>query len=390
MTAPSNLTPEMVFVTDGFPQHTYVDPAGGQPERDLRDALGQANKIISLVGASKCGKSTLCDKFFGIKRGESKILVTGDTIASPAAFWSEAYRQLTGGKQEDYFSLSATEAVEKFAERGLPLIIDDFHYVEYEVQSKLCQQMKNAAAQGVRFVVLNIPHRGDDPIRNNKDLSGRFYSIDMGFWNNADLEEIGRKGFSALGISAEESVIQQLATEALHSPQLMQTLCLETCRALNADMAYEAQRITLESFDLEGIKTRAVKSYDQSTQFHFLKEGPTERGSKRSSFKLRDGTAGDVYDVLTRIVALNPPFVSISLDEIKGRMKAICCEGQDPNIRAALNQIKSVFKDGGDPVQWDDDKRLLVIIDPHFYFYLRCQLPNELPVEPDGQRSLPL
>jgi hypothetical protein len=138
------------------------------------------------------------------------------------------------------------------------------------------------------------------------------------------------------------------------------------------------------------IKARAVKSYDQSTQFHFLKEGPTERGSKRSSFKLRDGTAGDVYDVLTRILALNPPFVSISLDEIKARMKAICCEGQDPNIRAALNQIKSVFKDGGDPVQWDDDKRLLVIIDPHFYFYLRCQLPNELPAEPDGQRSLPL
>jgi hypothetical protein len=105
---------------------------------------------------------------------------------------------------------------------------------------------------------------------------------------------------------------------------------------------------------------------------------------------LRDGTAGDVYDVLCRIIAWNPPFVSISLDEIKARMKAICCEGQDPNIRAALNQIGSVFKDGDEPVQWDDDKRLLVVIDPHFYFYLRCQLPNDLPVEPDGQRSLPL
>jgi hypothetical protein len=159
---------------------------------------------------------------------------------------------------------------------------------------------------------------------------------------------------------------------------------------LDSDIPHEVQQITLESFDFQAIKTRAVKSYDQGTQFHFLKQGPAERGSKRSSFKLRDGTAGDVYDVLTRVMALNPPFVSISLDEIKARMKAICCDGQDPNIRAALNQIKSVFKDGGDPVQWDDDKRLLVVIDPHFYFYLRCQLSTELPVEPDGQRVLPL
>ena len=105
---------------------------------------------------------------------------------------------------------------------------------------------------------------------------------------------------------------------------------------------------------------------------------------------MRDGSGGDVYDVLTRIIALNPPFVSISLDEIKARMKAICCDGEDPNIRAALNQIEAVFKDGGHPVQWDDNKRLLVVIDPHFYFYLRCQLPNDLLVGPDGQRSLPL
>ena len=211
----------------------------------------------------------------------------------------------------------------------------------------------------------------------------------MGFWNNTDLEKIGQLGFPKLGIPVDDAVLATLATDALHSPQLMQTLCLETCRALNPDVPYEAQRITLDSFDLGAVKARAVKSYDQSTQFHFLKEGPAQRGSKRSLYKLRSGESGDVYDVLTRVIALNPPFVSIPLDEIKRRVKAICCESEDPNIRAALNQIKSVFKDGGDPVQWDDDKRLLVVIDPHFYFYLRCQLPNQLPAEPDGQQPLP-
>jgi hypothetical protein len=130
--------------------------------------------------------------------------------------------------------------------------------------------------------------------------------------------------------------------------------------------------------------TAFVKCFTYSHALHFHR---IERSSwdvhrlVRRVHKSRDGTTGDVYDVLTRILGLNPPFVSISLEDVKARMKGICCEGQDPNIRAALNQIESVFKDGGEPVQWDDDKRLLAVIDPHFYFYLRCQLPNEVPAE---------
>jgi predicted GTPase len=76
----STLTPEQVFVTDGFPELTYVRQEEGRPERELQEGLDQQNKIISIVGASKTGKSTLCDKRFGKKLGVNKILVTGDQI----------------------------------------------------------------------------------------------------------------------------------------------------------------------------------------------------------------------------------------------------------------------------------------------------------------------
>jgi ABC-type lipoprotein export system ATPase subunit len=67
------LTPEAVFVTDGFPQHTYVAFEAGSKEAELRDGLAQQNKIISISGPSKSGKTTLCNKVFGTDKGVSRI-----------------------------------------------------------------------------------------------------------------------------------------------------------------------------------------------------------------------------------------------------------------------------------------------------------------------------
>jgi hypothetical protein len=55
------LTPEKVFITDGFPDLAYVSQGGGQREKELKEGLAQENKVISIVGESKTGKTTLCD-----------------------------------------------------------------------------------------------------------------------------------------------------------------------------------------------------------------------------------------------------------------------------------------------------------------------------------------
>jgi hypothetical protein len=83
----------------------------------------------------------------------------------------------------------------------MPVIIDDFHYVSRQLQKRLCQQMKGAAARAVRLVVLTVPHRGDDPVRNNPDLAGRFYSVDINFWVPGTLKKIATSfdsGFESL------------------------------------------------------------------------------------------------------------------------------------------------------------------------------------------------
>jgi hypothetical protein len=123
-------------------------------------------------------------------------------------------------------------------------------------------------------------------------MSGRFFEVNLRFWSEDDLMQIGAKGFSKLGLKVSEDVLQILAREALRSPQLMQTLCLETCRVLPFDIPFEHQEVTGTSFDLQNVKDKAVRSYNNSTPLDFLRNGPEERGSPRNIYNLRDGSEG--------------------------------------------------------------------------------------------------
>jgi hypothetical protein len=360
---------EEVFVTDGFPEHTYVSIDQGKPERDLSEGLAQRNKIISIVGPSKSGKSTLCDKFFGRTVGADKIYVTGDAVIQADDLWREAYRQVSDDTNKSFYESSHAERVEHLLATELPVIVDDFHYIPRDLQVVLCRQFKNAASAGLRLVVLSTPHRGDDPIRSNPDLSGRYFAVNFRFWRIEDLAKIAALGFPKVGFNSSMDLNTQLASESLRSPQIMQTLCLEVCRGISPDKPLE--HVAPGEINMDQVKTQALRSYHLSTAYHLLINGPPERGSKRLDYALSNGSEADVYQILVRILQLDPPFDQLSLDEIKTRMRSFVSDERDPNIRGALQQIESIYKDTAPPVEWDDEKRQLTIVDPHFYFYLR-------------------
>ena len=70
--------------------------------------------------------------------------------------------------------------------------------------------------------------------------------------------------------------------------------------------------------------------------FHLLLNGPPERGSKRLDYQLKDSSKADVYQILIDVLRLDPPFVQLSLDEIKTRMRSLVDDKREPNIRGAL------------------------------------------------------
>lgn len=363
------LTAEDVFISTGYPKHTYVALESGAKENELRDGLAQQNMIISISGPSKSGKTTLCDRVFGKEKGLTHIYVTGDTITKIDDLWFEAYRQVTDDADKSFFEASQGERIERLIASELPLVIDDFHYIPRELQPVISRQMKNAASSGLRIICLSVPHRGDDPIRSNSDLAGRFFSVTFEFWREDDLAEIARVGFPKVGFPSDTAFNGLLAREALKSPQIMQTLCLEACRAQGLDKPLET--VSVGETLLPEIRRRTLRSYNHKTALDFLKQGPATRGKERLEYNFKNGTKGDVYECLISVLRLDPPSLQLSLDQLRERVRSVLADDKEPNIRSALQQYDALFNDQAPPLDWDDEKRNLTIIDPHFYFFLR-------------------
>ncbi len=358
-----------VFVASGYPTHTYVSVNAGAKEREFTTALSQKGVVVSISGPSKSGKTTLCERMLG----SEMIVVNGGSISEPKDLWREAYRELTDDTDRDFEQITHTDVIAKLAASDNPLVIDDFHYIDRAIQGKISQQIKTASADGVTIVCMSVPHRGDDPIRSNQDLSGRLVHIKFDFWTADDLKKIAEQGFEKIGFPIDNTFNTSLAEESLRSPQIMQRLCLSAATIRGEDTPLE--NIIPQALDLKEVKRGILDSYDGSSVYNILKNGPAIHGKPRNVYKTNNSGNLDVYGCLLEVLRRAKPFYQLSLDEIRSYLASLITREQElPNVRNALQQYADLFNDRSTmacPFDWDDEKRQLTVNDPHFYFYLR-------------------
>lgn len=59
------------------------------------------------------------------------------------------------------------------------IVLDDFHYIGKDVQKYIARTIKTELFNGLKAIILTLPHRSDDVIHLNPDLIGRTTFIDM-------------------------------------------------------------------------------------------------------------------------------------------------------------------------------------------------------------------
>lgn len=392
-----NLMPNEVFKPGTFPNYTYVSRIS--PEMDftyefrLEQALLTPGYLTSIIGPSKTGKTVLCEKVIGSER---IISITGSDFKKSTDFWnvvaikiglaieSQYSNQCTSKEGIDDTNTQVKSSVSKekyisnkdlvidyFKSHNLVLVLDDFHYASETLQFDIAYQLKDAIRKEFRAIIVSLPHRADDAIRKNPDLSGRLNLINIEPWTKNELKEIATIGFKMLGADIEDAVADKIAMDSLTSPQLMQSICLNlsTLSKINETNKIDTSLIE-KSYEFTTVNLQYKEVVNK------LKSGPSTRGQQRKKFKINCGRELDVYGIILEAIALDPPLISLTIDELKNRvdkLKENSNEKLDKNkIKTTLQAIQEIMNSSETIYQvfeWKDNK--VYIIEPLFLFYIR-------------------
>lgn len=388
------LLAEQIFKPGSFPEYTYVSreslDIGVNYEVRLKQALKISGCLTSIIGPSKMGKTVLCEKVIDL---ENLVEVSGVDFKLNNDFWTvigtKAGLPMSGefieGKtvkdntvhdlyyKKDKFVLTKDRVIDYFKENGKVLVLDDFHYAPEDIQLHIAQQLKDAIRKEFKAIVVSLPHRADDAIRKNADLTGRLSLINIEPWKKEELEEIAKKGFEKLDIKIKEEVVKNIATESLTSPQLMQYICLSICTLLDTD---NSPIVQVPENVLEKAYRFTTANFEYSDVVKILMSGPNTRGNKRKIYKTESGKELDIYGLIVEAVSIDPPLMGLDIEEIKYRIdKLIIDDDKKPDkqqIRDSLNKLQSIIDEKENiykVFEWKDG--MLYILDPLFLFHLR-------------------
>lgn len=386
------LKAEMVFKPGAFPEYTYVSRnyvnTGISYELRLKQALRTAGCLTSIIGPSKMGKTILCEQVIGL---DNIVEISGADFNENVDFWAiiaakvglpymgeittersaaRGNNKESDSKSEKYV-LSKDKVIQYYIENEKVLVIDDFHYASPEMQMKMAQQLKDAIRRELKVVVVSLPHRADDAIRQNADLSGRLSLINIETWKGEDLKKIALKGFDKLNIKIENFIAEKLAVECLTSPQLMQYICLSICTLLE-----DAEEQEINDDILQKAYTFTTVNFNYADVVSVMSKGPNPRGQQRKHYQTIDGKELDLYGLIVESLAKNPPMMEIDFDTFYNRIirliKTADTKLDKQTVKNHLNNLQGILEGKEEiyrAIEWKDGT--IYVLDPLFLFYLR-------------------
>lgn len=380
-----------VFKPGTYPEMTYVSRESKGTkytyEERLQQSLAIDGYLTYIVGPSKIGKTVLCEKVIG---AANMVCMSGNDFSKEKDFWSGIGKKvgisMEAAVSEESAAFSETEqksitvtknyfvtkdkVIDYFKKNDKVLILDDFHYAPPEIQYDIACQLKEVIRMGFKAVVVSLPYRSDDAIRLNPDLTGRILVIEIEPWKTEELEEIAKKGFGKLQIQVGQSLIARMAKESIHSPQLMQSICLnigllpDSSDTITDEVIEESCRFTCMNLPYGDI-------------VRVLKAGPSTRGQQRLQYTLSDGSKRDIYGLILKVLSDNPPLVELSIEELMERIKNSAPENMitTKKVRDSLKNWQKLLETLGSLYQvleWKDDT--IHVLDNMFLFYIRWKM----------------
>ena len=263
------------------------------------------------------------------------------------------------------------------------IILENFHYLNDDIQKQLAFDLRAFQELGVRFVVLGVWREKNRMAQFNGDLLDRVVEIPVEPWKEVDFWLVAAKGAEALNIVISNEILRFAIHSSFSSIGVFQELLKGVC----SEMGILKTQNALVSVEDTDFLERAVdaKARDYAARHQRALEAI-------AAGHATGGAKGDLPPLflpyyLVRVV-LEGGFEGIAngmrRSDIHERIRAIHHRGDDvrasdmSNLLSGLANLQSVKSISPPIIDYDAQNRLLQVVDSTFYFFLKNSNLNEI------------
>lgn len=261
------------------------------------------------------------------------------------------------------------------------IVLENFHYLDEEVQKQLAFDLRSFQELGIRFIILGIWREKNRLTQFNGDLVDRVTEIPVEPWENRDFDRVIEKGCSELNIRFSTDLIKKIKDNAFGNIGIVQELCKNLC--LKAGIEEPQRELTEINDDLyleEAIKVK-VEEYGSRhlRALESIAEGNRkyEEGLFLPYYIVRVIVESPVVELVNGIVRQE---LHTKIKEIHHRPDNV--RGSDmTNLLHGLARLQ--MNKGVVPPLFDYDRtnRRLRIIDSTLFFFLQFANKDEIMAE---------
>jgi hypothetical protein len=263
------------------------------------------------------------------------------------------------------------------------IILENFHYLNDDIQKQFAFDLRAFQELGVRFVVLGVWREKNRMAQFNGDLLDRVVEVPVEPWTEADFRRVAAKGADALNISFSDEILRAAVEASFSSIGVFQELLKGICN--EAKVIQTQDRLT-DVTDLELLfQTVGVKARDYAARHQRALEAI-------AAGHATGGAKGDLPPLylpyyLVRVV-LEGGYEGIAngmrRSDIHDRIRGIHHRGEDvrasdmSNLLSGLANLQSVKSISPPIIDYDSQNRLLQVVDSTFYFFIKNSDPKEI------------
>lgn len=248
------------------------------------------------------------------------------------------------------------------------IILENFHYLNNDVQKKLAYDLRTFHDKGIRFIILGIWREKNRLTQFNGELSDRITEIPVEPWQNQDFEEVIKIGSLELNIEITKNLKTQIFDLSYGSIGIVQELLKNLCLNNKIEMKQETKKTILnQNYLEEAIET---KRRDYTTRHLKALEDMANYSADSKLYlpyyfirilleievdKLCQGISRDY--ITDKILEIHNAKESVKKGDITTFLRKITLIQEKCSISPFL-------------FDYDDSLRVIRVIDPSLLFYL--------------------